>query len=66
MTANLIYSNASIYEGVMRALYGRGYNERFSSVAELIAEVLSSGRLLRTGYVVSSISKSKGRALYWR
>jgi SAM-dependent methyltransferase len=38
MTASLIYSNASIYEGVMRALYGRGYNERFSLVAELIAE----------------------------
>ena len=38
MTASLIYSNASIYEGVMRALYGRGYADRFRSVAELIAE----------------------------
>ena len=38
MTGSLIYSNASIYEAVMRALYGRGYNERLRSVAELIAE----------------------------
>jgi SAM-dependent methyltransferase len=38
MTASLIYSNASIYEGVMRVLYGTGYNERFRSVAELITE----------------------------
>jgi SAM-dependent methyltransferase len=38
MTGSLIYSNASIYEAVMHALYGRWYNERFRSVAELIAQ----------------------------
>ena len=38
MTGSLIYSHASIYEAVMRALYGRGYDERFRAVAELIAE----------------------------
>src|SRR5713101_6712621 len=38
MTSSLIYSHASIYEAVMRALYGRGYDERFRAVAELIAE----------------------------
>jgi SAM-dependent methyltransferase len=38
MTGSLIYSNARIYEGVMRALYGRGYVDRFRSVAELITE----------------------------
>jgi len=35
---SLIYSDAFVYEVVMRALYGRGYNKRFSSVAELIGE----------------------------
>ena len=35
---SLIYSDAFVYEVVMRALYRRGYNERFSSVAELIGE----------------------------
>ena len=38
MTGSLIYSHASIYEAVMRALYGRGYDERFRAVAELIAD----------------------------
>src|SRR5438132_2923277 len=38
MIGSFIYSHASIYEAVMRALYGRGYNERFRPVAELIAE----------------------------
>ena len=39
MIGSFIYSHASIYEAVMRALYGRGYNERFRPVAELIAEI---------------------------
>src|SRR5882724_12614045 len=38
MTVSVIYRNAFVYEAVMRALYGRGYNDRFHSVAELIAE----------------------------
>ena len=38
MTGSLIYSHASIYEAVMRALYGRGYNEPFRAVVELITE----------------------------
>jgi SAM-dependent methyltransferase len=38
MTGSVIYGNAFVYEAVMRALYGRGYNDRFHSVAELIAE----------------------------
>lgn len=38
MTSSVIYSNAYIYEGVMRALYGRWYNERFHAIAELIAQ----------------------------
>jgi SAM-dependent methyltransferase len=38
MAGSLIYSNSSIYEAVMRVLYGRGYNERFRPIAELIAE----------------------------
>ena len=38
MTGSLIYRNAYIYEVVMRALYGRWYNDRFRSIAELIAE----------------------------
>lgn len=38
MIGSFIYSHASIYEAVMRALYGRGYHERFRPVAELIAE----------------------------
>jgi SAM-dependent methyltransferase len=36
MTRSLIYRSAPIYEAVMRLLYGRGYNERFRSLAELI------------------------------
>jgi SAM-dependent methyltransferase len=35
---SLIYSDALVYEVVMRALYGRGYKQRFRSVAELIRE----------------------------
>jgi len=38
MTGSFIYSNASVYEAVMRGLYGRGYRDRFRSIAELIAE----------------------------
>ena len=38
MAGSVIYSNASIYEAVMQVLYGRGYSDRFRSVAELIAE----------------------------
>jgi SAM-dependent methyltransferase len=38
MTSSLIYSNAAVYETVMRALYGCGYADRFCSVAELISE----------------------------
>jgi SAM-dependent methyltransferase len=38
MTGSLIYSTASIYETVMRLLYGRAYDERFRSLADLIAE----------------------------
>jgi imidazoleglycerol phosphate synthase glutamine amidotransferase subunit HisH len=38
MTGSLIYSNASIYEAVMRVLCGRGYTERLRSAPELIAE----------------------------
>jgi SAM-dependent methyltransferase len=38
MVGSLIYSAAPIYEGVMRLLYGCRYDERFRSLAELIAE----------------------------
>ena len=38
MTGSLIYRSASIYEAVMRFLYGRWYNERYRSLAELIGE----------------------------
>jgi Methionine biosynthesis protein MetW len=38
MAGSVIYSNASIYEAVMQVLYGRGYSDRFRSVADLIAE----------------------------
>jgi SAM-dependent methyltransferase len=38
MTSSLIYGSASIYEAVMRLLYGRWYNERYRSLAELIGE----------------------------
>lgn len=38
MTRSLIYSASPIYEGVMRLLYGCWYEERFRSLAELIAE----------------------------
>ncbi len=38
MTTSLIYSTAFVYEGVMRLLYGLGYNERFQSLVELIPE----------------------------
>jgi SAM-dependent methyltransferase len=38
MAGSLIYSAAPIYEGVMRLLYGCRYDERFRSLAELIAE----------------------------
>jgi SAM-dependent methyltransferase len=36
MTASLIYHSALIYKAVMRLLYGRWYNERYRSVADLI------------------------------
>ena len=38
MTASLIYKNAVIYEGLMRALYGSAYHARFEALAELIPE----------------------------
>jgi SAM-dependent methyltransferase len=38
MGGSIIYSNASVYETVMRALYGSGYSDRFRSVADLIEE----------------------------
>jgi len=38
MTASLIYHNAFIYEGMMRVLYGSGYNGRFQALADLIPE----------------------------
>jgi SAM-dependent methyltransferase len=38
MTGSLIYRNAHIYEAVMRLLYGRWYNKRYESLAELIIE----------------------------
>ncbi len=38
MTGSVIYSKAFIYEAVMRVLYGRAYDERFRSLADLIAE----------------------------
>jgi SAM-dependent methyltransferase len=38
MGGSFIYNNASVYEAVMQALYGRGYSDRFRSVAELVAE----------------------------
>jgi SAM-dependent methyltransferase len=38
MTGSLIYSKAFIYEAVMRVLYCRAYDERFRSLADLIAE----------------------------
>jgi SAM-dependent methyltransferase len=38
MTTSLIYQNAFIYEGVMRALYGSSYNKRFRVLAERIPE----------------------------
>jgi SAM-dependent methyltransferase len=38
MTRSLIYRSAPIYEAVMRLLYGRWYDERYRSLADLIAE----------------------------
>jgi SAM-dependent methyltransferase len=38
MTGSLIYNSALMYEAVMRLLYGRWYNERYQSVADLIGE----------------------------
>ena len=38
MRASLIYRNADAYEAVMRLLYGRWYNERFQSLAQVIEE----------------------------
>jgi len=38
MTGSFIYGHAAIYEAIMRGLYGRGYDDRFRSVAKLIAE----------------------------
>src|SRR6266851_6442840 len=38
MATSLIYHNAFIYEGLMRVLYGSGYNGRFQTVADLIPE----------------------------
>jgi SAM-dependent methyltransferase len=38
MRASLIYRSASVYEAMMRFLYGRWYNERFQSLARLIRE----------------------------
>jgi SAM-dependent methyltransferase len=38
MAGSLICGAAPIYEGMMRLLYGCGYDERFRSLAELIAE----------------------------
>jgi 2-polyprenyl-3-methyl-5-hydroxy-6-metoxy-1,4-benzoquinol methylase len=38
MRSSLIYSKASIYEAVMRLLYGRAYDERFRALAKFIAE----------------------------
>ena len=38
MTGSWIYGSASIYEAAMRFLYGRWYNERYRSLAELIGE----------------------------
>ncbi len=38
MTTSLIYQNALIYEGLMRALYGSGYHRRFQALAELIPD----------------------------
>jgi SAM-dependent methyltransferase len=33
-----IYRNAAIYEATMRVLYGRGYEDRFQALADLIPE----------------------------
>jgi len=38
MTTSLIYQNAFIYEGLMRALYGSAYSGRFEALAERIPE----------------------------
>ncbi len=38
MTTSLIYQNALIYEGLMRALYGSAYRRRFEALAERIPE----------------------------
>jgi SAM-dependent methyltransferase len=38
MTTSLIYQNAFLYEGLMRALYGSGYHGRFQALADLIPE----------------------------
>src|SRR5215813_1312360 len=38
MTTSLIYQNAFIYEGLMRALYGSAYHGRFEALAERIPE----------------------------
>jgi SAM-dependent methyltransferase len=38
MTASLIYKNAFIYEGLMRALYGSAYQARFQALADLIPD----------------------------
>ena len=38
MTTSLIYQNARIYEGLMRALYGPAYYGRFEAIAERIPE----------------------------
>jgi len=38
MTTSFIYHNAFIYEGLMRVLYGSGYNGRFQTLADLIPQ----------------------------
>src|SRR5260370_40687302 len=38
MTTSLIYQNALIYEGLMRALYGSAYHRRFQALADRIPE----------------------------
>lgn len=38
MGTSLIYRNAAIYEIAMRVLYGRGYDDRFTALADLIPE----------------------------
>jgi SAM-dependent methyltransferase len=38
MTTSLIYQNAFIYEGLMRALYRSAYSTRFQALADLIPE----------------------------